>query len=215
MSRSSIEKIKCPQCGKEQDFTVWESINTVLDPELKGCVRNKTVFEFKCEECKYSANVDYGFLYHQMEDKMMIYYVQDEKGYETARKSFSGETMPELILDAREQYLYRIVTSQNRLLEKLTIFDEGLDDRAIEIIKVMYIAEAEKEKIEFDEVLFDISASGEKQIIFLDGKQYIAYVGIADEVYRAVMQAYISKMPDIRKDTFEIDTEWAKNILLW
>lgn len=215
MSMSSVEKIKCPQCGKEQDFTVWESINTVLDPELKERVRNKKVFEFKCEDCKYSANVDYGFLYHQMEDKMMIYYVQDEKGYEDARKFISGETVTELVIDEiREQYLYRIVTSQNQLLEKLTIFDEGLDDRAIEIIKVMYLAEAEKEKIKFDEVLFDIGVSGEKQIIFLDDEQYVAHVGIADEVYEAIMQEYISKMPDIRKDTFEIDTEWAINILL-
>ena len=35
MSKHHIEKVTCPSCHHEGDFEVWDSINTVLDPEMK------------------------------------------------------------------------------------------------------------------------------------------------------------------------------------
>ncbi len=45
----------------------------------------------------------------------------------------------EKIGNAQEDYLYRFVQSKNELREKLFIFDAGLDNRAIEILKFLYI----------------------------------------------------------------------------
>ena len=44
MSKSRIEKIKCPNCGKENDFVVWESVNTKLNPELKKDFLTRDIF---------------------------------------------------------------------------------------------------------------------------------------------------------------------------
>ena len=35
MSKERIEIIKCPKCGAEGGFTIWDSINVELNPELK------------------------------------------------------------------------------------------------------------------------------------------------------------------------------------
>ena len=35
MSLSYKEKLLCPLCGEESEFTHWQSINTAQDPELK------------------------------------------------------------------------------------------------------------------------------------------------------------------------------------
>lgn len=72
-----------------------------------------------------------------MEDRIMIYYVQNEEDYESACNMFSGEDMPEIFENLMaEKYLYRIVTSPGELREKIIIFDNGLDDRVIEIAKI-------------------------------------------------------------------------------
>lgn len=35
MSKSHVEKINCKHCGKKFDFTIWDSINATLDPDLR------------------------------------------------------------------------------------------------------------------------------------------------------------------------------------
>ena len=42
MSKHHIEKVTCPSCHHEGDFEVWDSINTVLDPEMKEKVLNQS-----------------------------------------------------------------------------------------------------------------------------------------------------------------------------
>ena len=46
MSRNHIEKVTCPGCGKEADFTVWDSVNTTLEPDLKEKVLTGDLFKF-------------------------------------------------------------------------------------------------------------------------------------------------------------------------
>lgn len=75
MSKYHIEKIKCPKCSKEKEAYLWDSINTVINPEMKEKVRTGEVFEWSCPDCGYQANLNYAMLYHQMEDQVLIYYV--------------------------------------------------------------------------------------------------------------------------------------------
>ena len=82
MSRSRLISITCPECQKESDFRIWESINTMLNPEMKSAVRDRSAFLFTCPECGAKKYVDYGFLYHQMEDHIMIHYVNSDENAE-------------------------------------------------------------------------------------------------------------------------------------
>ena len=38
MSLKNTQKIKCPDCGTEGEFTIWQSINTKLNPQAKDRV---------------------------------------------------------------------------------------------------------------------------------------------------------------------------------
>ena len=40
MSKNHIENLKCQKCGKEGEFTAWESINTDDSPEMKERIRS-------------------------------------------------------------------------------------------------------------------------------------------------------------------------------
>lgn len=215
MSRHSIEKITCPKCGHEADFMIWSSINTVLDPEMFDKVRTGEAFMFHCPECGNKAGVDYGCLYHQMDDQMMIYYVTTPEGVQEAYNMFRGESkVSELLKKEQGNYLYRIVQSKNELREKLFIFDAGLDDRAIEIIKVFYTQKMQEDnpEVSIDEIRFESGENDEMGLIFINEGRPVASCQISRDFYEIVEKEYIINMPDIREDDIIIDWNWAVNI---
>ena len=133
MSKMRTTKITCPKCGKEHDFTAWDSINTQLDPEFKEKARSGEIFRFVCPDCQAVTNVMYQCLYHQMEDKVMIYFIPNGPVDEAVR--VLKRPMPEGFPEVDLNYMKRIVTGLNDFKEKLKILDEGLDDKVVEIMK--------------------------------------------------------------------------------
>lgn len=67
-------KITCPDCKAEGSYTVWDSVNVDLDPELKSKVMDGSLFTWVCPNCKKSFNAPYTFLYHDMTHNFMIYF---------------------------------------------------------------------------------------------------------------------------------------------
>ena len=78
MSESHIEKITCDRCGKETEFTVYDTISTDDSPEMKEKVREGNLFDWECPECGARATLIYPMLYHQPEDRLMIYMTEPE-----------------------------------------------------------------------------------------------------------------------------------------
>ena len=143
MSKRCEVTITCPKCNEEHPFVMWQSINTQLDPEMRAAVKDRSAFQFICPTCGEKTYVDYGFLYHQMEDGIMIHYASSDEDAEEIYKMVTNKEQDGLFHDMLDaDYLIRIVRSQNELREKISIFDEGLDDRIIEIIKLFLGANA-------------------------------------------------------------------------
>lgn len=72
MSSFRENKITCPACQKEGSYTVWDSINVDLDPNMKQKVMDGSLFIWVCPNCGKSFNVPYSFLYHDMTHKLMV-----------------------------------------------------------------------------------------------------------------------------------------------
>lgn len=72
MSSFRTIKITCPDCNTEGSYTVWDSVNVDLDPELKSKVMDGSLFTWVCPNCKKSFNAPYSFLYHDMTHNFMV-----------------------------------------------------------------------------------------------------------------------------------------------
>lgn len=214
MSRKFIQKITCPKCGQEGDFTVWSSINTMLDPEMKEKVKTREAFNFHCVACGNNTNVNYDCLYHQMEDEMMIYYASSPEETEKVYNMFRGENkVSEVLGKIQNKYLYRIVHSQNELREKIFIFDAGLDDRVIEIIKLMFTGKYQNNhpEVELDDIFFQ---PGKKNgLVFLSNGKPVASCEIENELYDMIFAEYVAKRPELRDDDIIINLNWALQCL--
>jgi hypothetical protein len=73
-------KITCPACNTEGSYTVWDSVNVTLDPELKSKVMDGSLFTWVCPNCKKSFKAPYSFLYHDMTHDFMVYF-ESEKSH--------------------------------------------------------------------------------------------------------------------------------------
>lgn len=209
MSQSAMQEITCPKCGKKTSFLVWDSINTMKDPEMKEKVRNDEAFRFHCTECGASALLNYNFLYHQQEDKVLIYVSAD------------GEDASEMaqILDQRgnafDGYRKRIVRSYNAFKEKLLILDAGFDDRIVEIIKssVWDNVEAHYKDKKIDEIYFATNDDGVHGFLFRSAGEMVASMEFDESLYKAIYDSAYERLDAATRNDLYIDRDWAKDVV--
>lgn len=216
MSRFYETKIECPECNQSSSFCIWESINTSLDPEMKEKVKDRSAFMFTCPNCGEQTAVDYGFLYHQMEDKIMIAYSNSDKNEEEMYSLFTEEHDNILGLEnifLKGGYLMRIVRSLNALREKIYIFDDSLDDRIIEIYKLfLYVKLTESASAPED---VDIFYSGGEQPRFeaVTSNGFVGAVDFNKDFYNSLIKEYTDLMPELRHDEPIVDRRYAMSFL--
>lgn len=215
MSRFRKENITCPKCGKESEFIVWESINTMLDPKLKDQLMSGELLCFTCSDCGYKLRIDYSLLYHQMEDEIMIYYVANEEEIDKVSEMLlgMGKTVAGFVGNSMDNYIKRITTSISGLLEKINIFSNGLDDKIIEIMKLFYYGSIDDEsKKRLREIQFYVKDSGEMVFIFCSDEGAFASSPFIRSLYDEVAENYSEKLTTVSEKDLIIDLKWALNI---
>ena len=199
MSKHRKESIVCPGCGNKQDIIIWESLNAELSPEAKRKLLDGDFFVFNCE-CGYSAGIDTALLYHDMTHQVMVYYVNEDS------KNQAKETFEETKKFGMLDYKYRIVNSQDELREKALIFDKGLDDRIIELIKVFYFLQIEENNPDLDIEGLLFYTSGEELRLYIMGTKNMSAI-INMELYRKIEENYSERLTE-DVDYF-VNAEWA------
>lgn len=125
MSIPVKQTVSCPKCGKDIEFTMWQSINNEMSFAIKDIISGK-LFEVECKNCGLRTHVNYPILVNDMEHDVMIWYTypdgieETEKALVSMKKMYNGHL--------------RIVTDQADLREKVAIFSADLDDRIIEVL---------------------------------------------------------------------------------
>ena len=132
MSKISKQVQKCPYCGKKVEYKMYESVNSTLNPEFKDKLMTGELFDVKCECCNKVFRVFYNLLYHDMKKNLMILFAPTD--YEDSKKQ-----MNELLdkFPGTRRTLYRITDDFRKFIEKIHIFDDDLNDVAIELSKVI------------------------------------------------------------------------------
>jgi predicted RNA-binding Zn-ribbon protein involved in translation (DUF1610 family) len=130
MSKHTTTTYQCPNCKKSSNVTIWQSINVDLDPEMRERVLDESAFTFVCPSCGFRQGLAYASLYHDLTLKFMVYWLPAAN--ETKHQDFA-----ELNKSAIQEpgYRLRVVSTLNRMKEKILIFGHRMDDRAIELLK--------------------------------------------------------------------------------
>ena len=139
MAEIRKETVVCPKCKKQIEIGVWDSIDIPYDIEQKEKVLKNVFFKVHCDTCDILFPIAYRCQYNDMEKKFIVWMVPGmEEKDKVAIAAYNERIKNDNILRlAQGGYQYRIVRSDNELREKVFIFEEGLDDRIIEMMKVI------------------------------------------------------------------------------
>lgn len=191
MSLNSKESVRCPECGQMSDVTVWNSITVSDSKDLKSDLMHGKVNMFHCPQCQHTALMPTPLLYHDEEKKLLISFspcsdpIMKKQLYDNVLKTSkeSGE------LKSFEGYNLRFITDYNELLEKILIFDSGMSDKTIEMIKLMILSQDIEKSV--DRVCrFGKSDSGVLEFMIYDAKENQTYTSsVPYETYETVHQS--------------------------
>ncbi len=123
MSTEMQKDIVCPQCGRVQKLEMTVSVNSEENPEIRRDILREGIFDWECLSCGYTAQMAYPLLYHD-----------PKHGFMVALRPSPSVGKAEAVPAVRGLRL-RSVKSPQELKEKILIFEAGLDDVAVELVK--------------------------------------------------------------------------------
>ena len=131
MSLFREEHLECPFCHEDVPFIMHNSINVGIHPEFKEKVLDWSIFQYQCPNCKKSDIVCHPVLYHDPENEIMIQVLWHEEEF---GQPMDKELQSLIEVMGQKNYRRREVFGYYELMEKIRIFDAGLDDFAISLI---------------------------------------------------------------------------------
>lgn len=126
---TSRVEVTCTRCGAPHIITVHDSINVGEQPDLKAQVLDGSLFVWECPHCGAHNLVRTNLLYHDPAERLMVWMTGGSVELEDkVRAAYGG--VAEL-----KDYTLRFVDDTGSLIEKVKVFDAGLDDIVMEMTK--------------------------------------------------------------------------------
>lgn len=196
-----VEELRCPKCGQVHRMKKYSRINVTEKPGMKEDILKNRIFYFHCDQCDMEAPLTYETTYVDSKGKLMIH-LSGEK-----------ETVPE-VGEKEKNMTLRLVDNINDLKEKIMIADNHLDDRVIELVKIQYLRQLERE-LKNDtlmNILFDYRGEERSFLVFFE-KKGIGKIPLQMELYKKTEEEYRERIEARSKAAFmKVDMEWAGNI---
>lgn len=171
MSQRGKYNIHCPKCSHEQVTELYESINVQLSPELKQALLANQLNVVTCEDCGLSFRVDKTLLYNDPAKGLMIYLIPTPEGHFDQGERLFAESLKRLSEALPAGFNppgVSLVFNRFELVERIFLFDAGLNERIIEYIKYMiYSKNLGKLDPRSKNLLFDAEDSSEKVLCFV------------------------------------------------
>lgn len=185
--------MRCARCGAEAEQAVYRHIDAVAEPELKSKVLNGELFLFVCPSCGARSLISSPVIYR---DEHLLACVSD--------RGFSVEGL--------EGVAGRLVPDVGTLIEKVKIFDAGLDDVPMEFCKFVTRQELGKD-VDLKFLRLD-GADNDIVFTYPEGGQ-MQMLAVGFNVYEDC-RAIVGRNPAITEGLgglVRVDREWAEQFL--
>ncbi len=207
-------KIKCPQCGEDVEIEQWSAVNSEKNPEQKKKLLDGTLFQTKCEKCGKIITVGYPVVYHDSVGKCMIWLIYDDSEIQHIEQYFRQSKSESAEKPVDRNCIERIVRTPESLREKIIIFDNALDDKIVEIMKLAYAKEVQRKLVNDNVIISFFSKQDENLQIEIYTEKGKAFVSpFSRDLYDQLNDKYGGKASYAEDRVFIIDDVWAYQLL--
>jgi len=127
MNESRTVTYVCPYCGRKFETEVYDSIITDTDPDLRDRCVSGDLFRISCPHCKRDYMIQYPLVYVDRKNRFILFVSSEPEVPEAVRKIAAGP--------AAAGYRMRRTPTLSEFSEKIQIFEDGVDDRLVELAK--------------------------------------------------------------------------------
>ncbi len=177
------------------NVTVWNSITADDSPDLKLDLLHGKINFYVCGNCGCRALMPDPMLYHDNAKKLIMSFspCADEERAERLYEKMAESSEQSGEMKKLEGYNLRFVTDINDLMEKILIFDNGLNDKVIEVIKIMVLSQ-DLEKAEQRTCRFGKKDEENIEFMIKDNKEDMLYTckvptETYNTLYKQIMQS--------------------------
>ena len=206
MPVSTIRPVQCKGCGHKQSIWDVRLINVQKSPKLKNKLLQGTLFPMRCKQCGEILEQAQHCIY--MDPKQALFIELCAPG--------ESIKLPEI----QENWAkhgggtFRLVRTAEELQEKIRIFDCELDDRVVEVIRVLMTAQLEDQSpgLMDGRPVFTVDKAG-PQLICACTDESERVCPISQTLYEKVQRQYL-KSKAAQEETMIVDSAWVYRILV-
>lgn len=194
MAKSVIECVHCKQSCERTPLT---RISPDRDPKIRAKIQDLSLFRWTCPNCGTTMLVEDPCLYHDISGQFMVWLSPDGSKPQTGR------------FDPLSGYTLRYVKDLNAFREKINVLERGLDDRVVEMMKLILFLQLQHD-LDVVELLFHDLDERTYDFRFVavlsDGaEQYISMPGMT---YQRILQDVQERLYTPH-DFVQVDMNWA------
>lgn len=203
MAEAQNNTFTCPQCGEEGPLTMWTSINVARDPDARRKVEDLSIFEWTCPNCQKASLVLHPCLYHDVANEFMIWFAPD------------GEIQDNTTdFSQLDHYTLRTTHTPNEFREKVNVLERHLDDRALEMTKLILIMQLSRDNVDVVDVVFhSIDTSGRFVFVLVHPDGVEQYLRMPPTTYQKLARDVREYLYTPTHTFLTIDLNWAKDSL--
>lgn len=129
-------RLRCPACGNEEQVEVVDYINRERSPQLVEKLLANKLFNHRCSQCGKGHIIQSRLIYHDPLDQWFIIVLPGVKDQADSLRETLNDIADQSNTDLSNYHL-RVVSNHAELVEKITLIQENLDDRLIEMVKLL------------------------------------------------------------------------------
>lgn len=188
--KNEEKKCVCQKCGANGTVTIWHEIGDDKAQE----VMDMSLFCWTCPACGHVYKFIYPSTYMNKDKAFVVRYQGNDKEFDQ-----------EICL---EGYILRDCNSQEELAEKVRILEADLDDRAVELMKLLIFAKIHVEDETMEQIqFFQVAEDGDFEFTIWTGEGPDG-IHISEQVYENVREL-AGELPELEPGYHVIDLEWA------
>ncbi len=213
-------EIRCLHCRRHFSVREYQKVELPRQQELIPYILDGSIFEFECPYCREEYTVlknQEEFIIDNQEKKYRIYYSDNE--YDSGVKlmqvshglGITSEEEKDFVLEVRalneQGYRIRFEANYSAAVEKMVIFEAGLNDVAVELLKAFMELQYEFDK-DFDRLVF--IDDQDRAFVGVQDDRPVFAVEFDEEEYEAILEEFAEECASIQ---YEVDTYEIKKIM--
>lgn len=206
-------QLQCPVCEETSQRDIPFYINTQLHPHLVQALLANELYLFICPNCGAKRQIEIQMVYHDPIDQTLILVLPGVTRDIDNSEAYLQRLLPDKSLNL-DNYRLRIVPNMAGLIEKIQIFDFGLNDKVVEIVKLLSDGLLAQEHPDHKvQARFFYTQKDQPKLLYITDKgQFIAdfndsLVDFADDKYKKLNE------PEALGEFQMIDGNWAIQML--